>query len=67
MIVYVKLRIFMIQANGNIIRHCIHNLEKMGLVEEAENGYCIFLQLTCSGRKLTSEGQRQLNQVAKKL
>ena len=44
-------------ANGNLIRHCIHNLEKMGLVEEAPNG----------GRKLTKNGQKELDLTARKL
>ena len=42
-------------ANGGVIRHCIHNLEKMGLVEVTANG----------GRKMTKAGQKDLDVTAK--
>ncbi|KNB42987.1 ribosomal protein S19 [Blastocystis sp. subtype 4] len=44
-------------ANGTIIRSAIHNLEKMGLVEEAKNG----------GRKLTKAGQKELDLIARQI
>ena len=41
-------------ASGKITRYCLQQLEEMGLVEQDENG----------GRKITKEGQRELDTVA---
>ena len=45
------------RANGNIIRHCLHNLEAMGLVESSEKG----------GRRLTKAGYKDLDLMARQL
>ena len=42
------------KGSGKIIRYILHQLEEMGLVEQDENG----------GRKITKEGQRELDTVA---
>merc|ERR1711862_586107 len=42
------------KGSGKIIRYCLQQLEEMGLVEQDENG----------GRKITKEGQRELDTVA---
>merc|ERR1711865_1327195 len=43
-----------IKAGGKIARYVLQQLEEMGLVEQDENG----------GRKITNEGQRELDTVA---
>ena len=55
------------QANGTIIRSAIHNLEKMGLVEEAKNGQVQQSELMCRGRKLTKAGQKELDLIARQI
>merc|ERR1719456_1810913 len=42
------------KGSGKIARYCLQQLEEMGLVEQDENG----------GRKITNEGQRELDTVA---
>merc|ERR1719463_361117 len=42
------------KGSGKIARYCLQQLEEMGLVEQDENG----------GRKITREGQRELDTVA---
>merc|ERR1719191_2657368 len=42
------------KGSGKILRYCLQQLEEMGLVEQDENG----------GRKITKEGQRELDTVA---
>jgi small subunit ribosomal protein S19e len=42
------------KGSGKIARYCLQQLEEMGLVEQDENG----------GRKITKEGQRELDTVA---
>ncbi|CBK24623.2 uncharacterized protein [Blastocystis hominis] len=44
-------------ANGNIIRHCLHNLEALGLVEVGKHG----------GRRLTNAGYKDLDLVARQI
>jgi small subunit ribosomal protein S19e len=43
------------KASGGIIRHALHTLESLGLVEKLAGG---------KGRRVTSEGQRQMDLVA---
>merc|ERR1711957_239926 len=43
-----------VKGSGKIIRYCLQQLEEMGLVEQEEDG----------GRKITKEGQRELDTVA---
>merc|ERR1719456_60889 len=43
-----------VKSSGKIARYCLQQLEEMGLIEQDEEG----------GRKLTSEGQRELDTVA---
>jgi small subunit ribosomal protein S19e len=43
------------KAAGGAIRHALHALEALGLVEKVAGG---------KGRKVTSEGQRQMDLVA---
>ncbi|KAG7667790.1 hypothetical protein Ndes2526B_g01812 [Nannochloris sp. 'desiccata'] len=43
------------KASGGVIRHALHTLESLGLVE---------VQTTGKGRRITSEGQRQMDLVA---
>eukprot|EP00929_Paragymnodinium_shiwhaense_P102506 TRINITY_DN656_c0_g3_i1.p1 TRINITY_DN656_c0_g3~~TRINITY_DN656_c0_g3_i1.p1 ORF type:complete len:163 (-),score=55.38 TRINITY_DN656_c0_g3_i1:85-573(-) len=42
------------KGSGKVLRYCLQQLEEMGLVEQDENG----------GRKITKEGQRELDTVA---
>merc|ERR1719491_1774993 len=42
------------KGSGKIARYCLQQLEEMGLVEQDESG----------GRKITKEGQRELDTVA---
>merc|ERR1719428_1910578 len=42
------------KGSGKIVRYILQQLEEMGLVEQEENG----------GRKITKEGQRELDTVA---
>ena len=42
-------------AAGGVIRHALHTLETLGLVEKLAGG---------KGRRITSEGQRQMDLVA---
>merc|ERR1719393_375939 len=42
------------KGSGKIVRYILQQLEEMGLVEQDENG----------GRKITKEGQRELDTVA---
>lgn len=43
------------KASGGVIRHALHTLESLGLVEKLPGG---------KGRRITPEGQRQLDLVA---
>ena len=43
------------KASGGVIRHALHTLESLGLVEKLAAG---------KGRRITSEGQRQMDLVA---
>ena len=43
------------RAAGGVIRHALHSLEALGLVETISGG---------KGRRITSEGQRQMDLVA---
>lgn len=43
------------RAAGGVIRHALHALESLGLVEKIAGG---------KGRRITSEGQRQMDLVA---
>ena len=43
------------KAAGGVIRHALHTLETLGLVEKLAGG---------KGRRITSEGQRQMDLVA---
>eukprot|EP00668_Euglena_longa_P047900 GGOE01064908.1.p2 GENE.GGOE01064908.1~~GGOE01064908.1.p2 ORF type:complete len:160 (+),score=32.51 GGOE01064908.1:35-481(+) len=45
------------KSSGGIIRHCLQQLEKMGIVEVAPNG----------GRIMTKEGQRDLDRIAQQV
>ena len=42
-------------ASGAVIRHAVHQLEKLGLIETVKGG---------KGRQITSEGQRALDSIA---
>ena len=42
------------KASGKIVRYCMQQLTEMGLVEESANG----------GRRITQDGQRELDTVA---
>merc|ERR1719161_1893327 len=42
------------KASGKVVRYVLQQLEEMGLVEQSEDG----------GRKITKEGQRELDTVA---
>ncbi len=44
------------KAAGGVIRHALHNLESLGLVEKNPGAK--------GGRRITAEGQRQMDLVA---
>jgi small subunit ribosomal protein S19e len=46
-----------IKSSGGIIRHCLQQLEKMGIVEIAPHG----------GRVMTKEGRRDLDRIAQQV
>merc|ERR1712071_426082 len=45
------------KSSAGVIRHCLQQLEKMGIVEHTPNG----------GRKMTKEGQRDLDRIAQQV
>ncbi|CAL9041179.1 unnamed protein product, partial [Musa banksii] len=52
------------KSSGAIARHILQQLERMNIIEIEPKGNVLFACNGFSGRKITSQGQRDLDQVA---